>query len=248
MASLPTPRQLLTSLINSISDIPLAEAEQNDRRSTQKKMLNPLQLVSPSHRPLLTTLHVLFPTLVLPALDLLDRQLVTRVILNQTRPQAKANQVKTEDGKARDTQAKEEPPSSFYVVRSVPRPSRGRFAQGQSTGQSYIVHMDAWNCTCATFAFASFPAAVPEEGENGDVTEPAAEALAEDTAEGEDGWQLGGMSLDGIDGEDGVGDGVPCCKHILACLLAERWEVALGGFIIEERVGKEDMAAIIADV
>ena len=36
-------------------------------------------------------------------------------------------------------------------------------------------------------------------------------------------------------------DGVPVCKHLLACLLAERWNVARG--VVEERsVGEGEMA------
>ena len=34
---------------------------------------------------------------------------------------------------------------------------------------------------------------------------------------------------------------VPLCKHLLACLLAERWEV-MGGFFEERKVGREEMA------
>ena len=41
--------------------------------------------------------------------------------------------------------------------------------------------------------------------------------------------------------------GVPCCKHLLACLLAERWHAALGSYVMGRRVGKEEMAGIIAD-
>jgi len=41
---------------------------------------------------------------------------------------------------------------------------------------------------------------------------------------------------------------VPVCKHLLACLLAERWEAALGGYVIERRVGREEMAGIAAEV
>lgn len=63
------------------------------------------------------------------------------------------------------------------------------------------------------------------------------------------------MSLDGLrQGEGGAGGGggvggpVPCCKHLLACVLAERWDGALGRYVAERRVGREEMAGIEADV
>lgn len=59
-------------------------------------------------------------------------------------------------------------------------------------------------------------------------------------------WSFGGMSLDGL--AAGAGEGVPVCKHLLACLLADRWSVALGRYVVERRVGREEMAGIVADV
>jgi hypothetical protein len=59
-------------------------------------------------------------------------------------------------------------------------------------------------------------------------------------------WSFGGMSLDGI--EAGAGEGVPVCKHLLACLLAERWGTALGQYVAEREVVKEEMAGIVAEV
>ncbi|KAK0634723.1 hypothetical protein B0T17DRAFT_514141 [Bombardia bombarda] len=56
-------------------------------------------------------------------------------------------------------------------------------------------------------------------------------------------WSFGGMTLDGSDG-----GGVPICKHLLACLLAERWSAALGRYVVERRVGRDEMAGIVADV
>lgn len=60
--------------------------------------------------------------------------------------------------------------------------------------------------------------------------------------EGAEEWEFGGMSRDGVDG-----GGVPCCKHLLACVLAERWEGWLGGFVKERKVGTEEMAGLNCD-
>lgn len=50
--------------------------------------------------------------------------------------------------------------------------------------------------------------------------------------DGRDRWKIGGMTL----GED-----VPVCKHLLACVLAERVE-GLEGFAEENIVGREELA------
>ncbi|KAF2810749.1 uncharacterized protein BDZ99DRAFT_475639 [Mytilinidion resinicola] len=68
----PTPRALLKDLLASI---PAAAASPTSN--------TPLPTAA---KPLLLTLHVLFPTEFLPALDLLDRSLVTRFRLREARP------------------------------------------------------------------------------------------------------------------------------------------------------------------
>ncbi|KAF4625737.1 hypothetical protein G7Y89_g12432 [Cudoniella acicularis] len=92
LQTLPTPRTLLTSLINTLASTPPNPQSQltsttsnvNDHFLAAGKggpPTNPLKSLPPSHRALLTTLHVLFPPgMLLQSLDLLDRGLVTRVI------------------------------------------------------------------------------------------------------------------------------------------------------------------------
>lgn len=53
---------------------------------------------------------------------------------------------------------------------------------------------------------------------------------------------FGGTTVDGPD------EGTPVCKHLLACLLAERWRGALGRYVVERRVKREEMAGLVADV
>ncbi len=52
------------------------------------------------------------------------------------------------------------------------------------------------------------------------------------------------------DGEEnaGLGDDVPICKHLLACILSERWHAALGRYLIERTMGREEIAGLVADV
>ncbi|RYP62803.1 hypothetical protein DL771_009579 [Monosporascus sp. 5C6A] len=70
---LPAPRTLLTSLINTLASAPLSPPD--------PALTNPLARLPASHRTLLATLHALYPSVLLPALDVLDRRLVTRVFI-----------------------------------------------------------------------------------------------------------------------------------------------------------------------
>ncbi|KAI9742430.1 MAG: hypothetical protein M1818_003964 [Claussenomyces sp. TS43310] len=211
---LPTPRQFLTSLINSLPPPPPPST------SNRLPASNPLSTLPPSAHAVLTTLHaVLPPPTLLQALDVLDRHLVTRIIPkpaidvppsaedsraaipgipadlpplgtstqgHQPSPNPRCHQART----ARDTTAAasgtEAGPvptgggsrsggpgrASFYLVRSA-QAARGRASRpggvggpdgattggvgGGGGGRTYIVRLQAWNCSCAAFAFAAFP-------------------------------------------------------------------------------------------
>jgi hypothetical protein len=113
----------------------------------------------------------------------------------------------------------------------------------------YIVRLGAWNCTCAAFAFAAFPgggsqAFSMDVGPRVEDREMDMDIDEAGEGAGEDGWGFGGVSLDGA----GAGDNVPCCKHLLACLLAERWQSGLGSYVEERRIGRNEMAGIAADI
>lgn len=294
MASLPEPRHFLTSLINAISTIPLPQPEQQPLAYRQQEPSNPLKAVPQSYRPLLTTLHVLFPTLLLPALDLLDRRLATRLWLVPRKSDEARYESSDEDqgdaevdaddqgeeagryspepvtrghglGRRRETSGaavegheefEQEPVSHIFTVRSSqsthPRRRKEVLLGGVAEDPAqkmYVVRLGAWNCTCAAFAFAAFPGggthglSMDEELRDDDRRR----VMDGEGAAGEgieDDWSFGGMSLDGT----GEGGSVPCCKHLLACLLAERWQTRLGGYIEERTVGRNEMAGIVADI
>jgi hypothetical protein len=212
MSTLPSPRHFLTSLIDSIANIQPAPVD--DARPGPP---NPLRHLPPSVRPLLTTLHVLFPALLLPSLDLLDRSLVTAVLPEQ-----------------------QEEPSlkpSFFLVRSVASTSRKTY-NAFTAATPYVVRLDAWNCSCANFAFEAFPSAG-----RGATIGPATEVYEPcDEDAGDLETEFGGLSFDGREA-----GGVPCCKHLLACLLAERWGSVLGSYIVTRRASKEEMVGLLAD-
>ena len=95
--------------------------------------------------------------------------------------------------------------------------------------RTYIVRLASWNCTCASFAFDAFPPAKSAYG-------TGHEDGAMDTS-----WS-GGLSLDGMT-ED-----MPCCKHLLACLLAERWAVEHEDYVVTRHVTRDELAGIVAEL
>jgi len=123
----------------------------------------------------------------------------------------------------------------FYLVKSS-QPPKGRFKTRDdraSFGTTYIVRVEAWNCSCAAFAFSAFPSFGTSRAGDGIKTEKEHDG---------DDWEYGGESLDGRCRDSGV----PVCKHLLACLLGERWGSVLGGFVGERVVDREEVAGLSA--
>ncbi|KAL2155385.1 hypothetical protein VTH82DRAFT_127 [Thermothelomyces myriococcoides] len=331
---LPTPRTLLTTLFNAISTIPLAPpplpsssslsqppsavaatttGEEPGRQSGE----NPLRRVPPSHRHLITTLHVLFPGLVLPALDLLERGLVAGVVLVPPHDMRREHEGPGHDNTTTNTDnggggggdggddgceeaglGTREVPNvgqgvdtgrpckarggggrrrkgryAFFMVQSAAaaearerirrRKRSGGGEDGGETGMAgkvSIVRLDAWHCSCAAFAFASVQGdsvgslgyrsmerdsgMVAHDDKHGTASLAGDEDQAERGAEGT--WSFGGLSLDGT--RAGASEGVPVCKHLLACVLADRWHAALGSYVVEKTMQREEMAGILAEI
>ncbi|THV49802.1 hypothetical protein BGAL_0178g00090 [Botrytis galanthina] len=140
-----------------------------------------------------------------------------------------------------------------------------------SAENTYTVHLDAWNCSCAAFAFSAFPASsssssssthshpyistspsstsylpwalersldgeypIPENKEKEEEEEKGEED--EEEEEEEEKWQYGGWTKTSQ---------VPICKHLLACLLVERWGDVLGTYVRERAVGREEMGGLV---
>ncbi|KAI0472228.1 hypothetical protein F4859DRAFT_97563 [Xylaria cf. heliscus] len=278
MTTIPTPRDILTSLISSLSSIPLADPATtttgaiSSHRSSNPHAgasppTNPFKLIPPAYRSILTTLHVLYPSTVLPALDLLDRRLVTRVILNRDAAQHPTSvqdatitsaQESPAEGEIPNLQEDNKPPPLplYHLVRSVqPQSQRRQKSTSSSGGRVYTVRLESWNCTCAAFAFSAFPPlpspTFSSTSEHGYQIHPAADTHGDDDAmsssDREDTdwtWEFGGLSADGKGGAGGV----PCCKHLLACVLAERWGSVLGGYMEERVVGREEGAGLVGDL
>lgn len=253
---LPTPRALVTALLDTLALVP---GEREEEEATTMTTTTPQRLPSAA-RPLLTTLHTLYPRLLLPALDLLDRRLVLRVIVGSD-----TTTTTTRSGDDDDNDGI----SSYYRVRSAQTPTRSRGGAASAAAVAaadptvYVVRTGAWSCSCAPFALSAFPAQttaalcayviraadLPPQRQDDDVVgvddDPeGATAAAAAKADRE----FGGRSRDGRPSSPGRvgpgGDDVPCCKHLLACVLAERWGV-LTPYVEERRVGPEEAVGLM---
>ncbi|KAK5694430.1 hypothetical protein LTR17_024806 [Elasticomyces elasticus] len=222
MDRLPTSRQFVTSLISALDKPSVATA-------------NPLTNTAACKEQLLT-LHVLFQNELLPALDLLDRGLVTRLRLTRPGDEERtdipngAASNNTTPGQYRNEGVPARQSASTYYVRSAQQQqqssrntsSRFRNAAYEQTTY-YEVHLNAWSCSCPAFAFSAFPATSSE----GQVPRRRSTDVPESPS-----WTFGGLSQ---------GTDMPICKHLLACALVEH--SSMFADMVEERiVSAEELA------
>ncbi|KAH7626847.1 hypothetical protein B0T09DRAFT_347889 [Sordaria sp. MPI-SDFR-AT-0083] len=306
-------------------DVVTTKAKRSGGGGNGNGNVNPLKLVPPEYRHLLITLHVLFPGVVLPGLEVLERGLVERVILRCAATSGKAvalvkreeqkrheqeeddvtmqedgtNELESRDENEKPKQNKppgegqleeRRRPAQCYLVRSSQflnntHPRRGGKRKKSNMGglgdadtektdgseadrhqiqmQRYLISLEAWNCTCAAFAFAccvSEPELQPEPKARGEPEEDTGKELPEEREEGKQeegerqrvkdklgtaGWTFGGMTLFDAGDHSSV---PPVCKHLLACLLADKWRGALGRYVTERVASREEMAGVVAEV
>lgn len=254
--ALPAPLELLNSIFITLTTAPVFA-----RPSSGKPPSNPFQTLPNSHRALLTTLHVLLPSTLLQAFDLLDRGLITRIsLLNEneciekhrsefvptstTQIDAetvikKHNNVNTEKS---DFNIKS-PTHTLYQVRSSHYRAKLSGRQNHSniashSPLSYTVYLDAWNCSCAAFTFSAFPVSESTSSPWSNIKNISdRDKLNNRRQKGE--WVFGALHLEHDEMEF-----PPICKHLLACLFAEKWGDVLGSFVKEIQLGREEFAAL----
>ncbi|KAJ5216774.1 hypothetical protein N7468_009782 [Penicillium chermesinum] len=158
-------------------------------------------------KSLMLTLHCLFPNDLLPALDILDRRLVRRLVrADRTMADQRPRTEDTED--------------IFLVMSASSIPQPGASSTTHVPEKGYEVRLDAWNCTCPTFTLSAFRdlqtrASLPVESPSNpdmwwDQDEPRR-------------YPFGGTLACAIDLAS-----PPVCKHVLASLLFAR-SPQLGG-------------------
>lgn len=249
---LPSPQDFLDSLLGTL----------NEQADTA---------LDAASKPTLLTLHAIFPSLLLPALDLLDRRLLTRFVLKEKPDAHNAEETGGEKGEERIAQGNGSKEAVngprqrvvYYVRSNASSHSdrRSRYVKTADIGSThYEVRPWAWSCTCAAFAFSAYnvPSSFsPSYASYEDLNDyDRGQGYGHGVTNEEDEEMLdmpeGYAEADrrrykqGKYGWGGLMLGeregeVPLCKHLLACALAERWRVAAE--MIEERmVGSEEMA------
>lgn len=250
ISALPASRDFVTQLFTSLHSLQRSEAEAE---------ASPLSDAPEQVKKQLLSLQVLFPNEFLPALDLLDRRLVShlRIGIEESGTPAADNtiapttdvQMQEQNNTLNDTALPAIPGDlssrdssgsvdTIYYVRSAQQRS-SRFGTSYDSSTSYEVRLRAWNCTCPAFAFAAFPSVHPEPPVPDYVPPDTnkkmnSEASDEENRTAGPAGNFGGVSL---------GEGMPpVCKHLLACVLAERCG-SLFGPCVEERTVSVETAA-----
>ncbi|KAJ5156502.1 hypothetical protein N7492_009305 [Penicillium capsulatum] len=189
-------------------------------------------------KPMILTLHCLFPNDLLPALDILDRRLVHHLLNEDTVHAAAAptdiamaaEQSKEPETSAADHYLTRREQDVFLVTSaSALPPHPPGTSPTHDQDRSYEVRLRAWNCSCPTFAFSAFR----------DLTsrlDVSPESSALDTSVVYS-FPFGGTlpcATDRI--------APPVCKHILACVLFARCPGLFGHEDGTRRVSREELA------
>ena len=177
--NLPSIPTIATSLIKTLSAIDTHSQQPATETPNTTTLTNPLSSLfsrqtsssssssSPSSseivKPLLATLHVLFPHEFIPALDILDRKLVLELSTeglvlpgsesNPDHPDHPNTKPKTEIRRT----------TALYVRSASSSLSsfdnnKYKLERGGGTGATgyYEVHLNSWNCTCPAFSYSAF--------------------------------------------------------------------------------------------
>ncbi|KAL2001126.1 hypothetical protein VTN02DRAFT_2212 [Thermoascus thermophilus] len=248
--NLPFPRQFLTRLMDQLSTHSPPESKHDENivagtRTGYHQSLNSFSKLSSSQlskvKPLMLTLHCLFPNELLLALDILDRRLVRRLTVENADDENIFNASNTTKGRGTVLHAQSqqndttwqrrtaEEEEQLFFVRSTSATSSGRSHAGIE--KNYEVRLQAWNCTCPAFALS-----VLQGMELSDDVEPS--LCQNDAEDGQGDCRFGGTLT-----RDCFTKYPPVCKHLLACILVA-WCPALfgGGMEDQGRVNAEELA------
>ncbi|KAF7595143.1 hypothetical protein BBP40_007110 [Aspergillus hancockii] len=215
--TLPSNIEFIEQLISQLSDC--AKNPENEESAQSQLRASAFSTARVQKlKPLMLTLHCLFPDEVLFALNILDRGLVRRFVREDSRV-IKSSNVTESSYLSKPTFNGRQPTSEemFFVISASTAPQSSLAASPSMSlhphadQKGYEVRLRAWNCTCPTFTLATFRDLGPD--------------LAEDNS-----------SSNGILGSLHVSDSVyyplggslarqpgkwspPLCKHLLACVL-----------------------------
>ena len=210
---LPHPHVFITSMISQLARIDPTPAGTIQSLSTLHRQ------DLKSAKAIFTTLHFLFPHELLPALDLLDRKLVTQLLIMRSAGSDQGTAVPVPADSTTPTVATQQPPLEIFYLQSASATASSSKTNTRyrrvynTTGTYYEVRLDAWNCTCPAFAYSAFGGAPDFAHDHGGV-EDGCDRIEADMDGNRPGWRFGGtITRDG--------SGAPICKHILAAMLGK---------------------------
>ena len=171
--STPTPEAFITSIIDRISSLsspsPSLPPHPHPQPQDEKTSPNFSSLLSTLTRDkqesitrLLTTLHFFFPHELIPALDLLDRGLVTRMVVKKmmvtspspttTSPPPPPSQSDLDP----NLNTEQNPAYEVFYVQSASFSTTIRHRPPHHHPPTHEVRLATWNCTCPAFAISAF--------------------------------------------------------------------------------------------
>lgn len=198
------------------------------QKKEKKNLLSSLSPSALSHvKPLMLTLHCLFPNELLPALDILDRGLIRRVILQGHGRELSSPATNADESPPpREEKEEKEEEEAIFLVISASNTPTAMTGTAEDEKKGYEVRLQAWNCTCTQFLLSAFPDAdadadpilQPGSDANSNDNDNSSERCRDeaDSTEPEWGWyRFGGSLTRGL-------SPLPVCKHLLACMLFVR--------------------------
>jgi hypothetical protein len=231
---LPHPHAFITSLISELAAISSSSPDPIPSLSSLRRQ------DLKSAKSIFTTLHFLFPHELLPAIDLLDRKLVTQLRLvtsNVIDQGAAASRPLEQTASAIDTgQTTWE---IFYVqsasATASSSKSKSRYRRVYNpAGTYYEVRLDAWNCTCPAFAYSALDGALDldlDQTRSEDEDDQTGSEMEGEKKE----WRFGGTLTR-------EGTGAPICKHILAATLGKGLPGLFGNAVEKKEVTAAEAA------
>lgn len=212
-------KQFLTAIVSALGEISTDDlmpvsADHTEGPSKLKRLQG---TAAEQAKSALLTLHILYPHELLPALDLLDRKLVTKFICER---------------RARSAIEVFYVQSASAVTESRAN-SRYRRAN-MATKTHYEVRLDGWNCSCGAFSQRVLKLLMRRSGAAKQVVAKTVAAIGADNA-------LGPVLFGGAATQRNAT--VPTCKHILAAVIGTLAPNLFGEGIKTRIVSKAELAA-----
>lgn len=239
---MPPTIHFLNRLLTQLSNIQPQTSTGDDQSPPLARI--PASQQQPGLKPLILTLHCLFPNELLPALDILDRGLVKRLATAGSPTSSGDNttpdiHIPHDDHNQETGTTSETPPDEVFFVTSVSSSAAVSTADRQDQ-KSYEVRLRAWNCTCPAFALLAFREGLPATASTSGDLDPGIEpgtGIEDDDPLGQDCYGFGGTL---------TSTSTPAaCKHLLACVLAARCPGLFGGGT-RRVVGREELGGCCA--